>query len=233
MALKGVASRRVDRVAMWGTDPVRTGVTPAAADQDGGIPGRRPRTETHWDSSVASLSRNDSTPDTSFPVPVVPAFGLSLPHTTFDPCLPTSPSPASSPDGSATSCSGSRCTSRRRRSSRWTWCCRIGFDQGVQVGTLARGLFPGGVLIDLPHDDPWRVEATRKAIDDGVPAVFEATFIEDRVYVVHRRAGADGRWIHPHRGQVVQQGEGMTTSPTPRSRPGSRGRRGSMCGEWS
>jgi|KBSMisStandDraft_5_1062788.scaffolds.fasta_scaffold104504_2 hypothetical protein len=56
------------------------------------------------------------------------------------------------------------------------------FDQGVQVGTLARGLFPGGVLIDLPHDDPWRVEATRKAIDDGVPAVFEATFIEDRVY---------------------------------------------------
>jgi len=56
------------------------------------------------------------------------------------------------------------------------------FDQGVQVGTLAQGLFPGGVLIDLPHDDPWRVEATRKAIDDGVPAVFEATFIEDRVY---------------------------------------------------
>ena len=57
------------------------------------------------------------------------------------------------------------------------------FDQGVQVGTLAQGLFPGGVLIDLPYDDPWRVEATRKAIDDGVPAVFEATFIEDRVYV--------------------------------------------------
>ena len=56
------------------------------------------------------------------------------------------------------------------------------FDQGVQVGTLAQGLFPGGVLIDLPYDDPWRVEATRKAIDDGVPAVFEATFIEDRVY---------------------------------------------------
>ena len=56
------------------------------------------------------------------------------------------------------------------------------FDQGVQVGTLAHGLFPGGVLIDLPHDHPSRVEATRKAIDDGVPAVFEATFIEDRVY---------------------------------------------------
>lgn len=57
------------------------------------------------------------------------------------------------------------------------------FDQGVQVGTLAQGHFPGGVLIDLPHDDPWRVEATRQAIDAGAPAVFEATFIENRVYV--------------------------------------------------
>ncbi len=57
------------------------------------------------------------------------------------------------------------------------------FDQGVQVGTLARGRFPGGVLIDLPHDDPWRVEATRQALDAGAPAVFEATFIEDRVFV--------------------------------------------------
>ena len=70
------------------------------------------------------------------------------------------------------------------------------------------GIVPGRSADRPSHDDPWRVEATRKAIDDGVPAVFEATFIEDRVYVVHRRAGADGRWIHPHRGQVVQQGEG-------------------------
>jgi uncharacterized protein DUF2779 len=57
------------------------------------------------------------------------------------------------------------------------------FDQGVHVGTLAQGLFPGGVLIDLPYDDPWRVEATRQAIDSGAPTVFEATFIENRVYV--------------------------------------------------
>ncbi len=56
------------------------------------------------------------------------------------------------------------------------------FDQGTEVGTLARGRFPGGVLIDLPHDDPDRVGATRRALESGAPAVFEATFVEDRVY---------------------------------------------------
>jgi hypothetical protein len=57
------------------------------------------------------------------------------------------------------------------------------FDQGQHVGELARERFQGGVLIDLPHDDPWRVEATRQALDAGAPAIFEATFVEDRVYV--------------------------------------------------
>ena len=57
------------------------------------------------------------------------------------------------------------------------------FDQGAEVGALAREHFPGGVLIDLPHDDPDRVEATRRALEGGAPAVFEATFVEDRVYV--------------------------------------------------
>ena len=57
------------------------------------------------------------------------------------------------------------------------------FDQGTEVGNLARQRFPGGVLIDLPHDDPTRVAATRLALDAGAPAVFEATFVEDRVYV--------------------------------------------------
>ena len=57
------------------------------------------------------------------------------------------------------------------------------FDQGTEVGALARGHFPGGVLIDLAHDDPDRVEATRRALQGGAPAVFEATFVEDRVYV--------------------------------------------------
>ena len=57
------------------------------------------------------------------------------------------------------------------------------FDQGAEVGALARETFPGGALIDLPHDDPGRVDATRRALDSGAPAVFEATFVEDRVYV--------------------------------------------------
>ena len=56
------------------------------------------------------------------------------------------------------------------------------FDQGKEVGALARKAFPGGVLIDLPHDDPGRVEATRRALESGAPLVFEATFVEDRVY---------------------------------------------------
>jgi hypothetical protein len=58
------------------------------------------------------------------------------------------------------------------------------FDQGAQVGALAREHFLGGVLIDLPHNDPRRADATRQAIESGAPAIFEATFVEDRVYVV-------------------------------------------------
>ncbi len=57
------------------------------------------------------------------------------------------------------------------------------FDQGAEVGALAREHFPGGMLIDLPYNDPGRVGATRSALDAGAPAVFEATFIEERVYV--------------------------------------------------
>ena len=57
------------------------------------------------------------------------------------------------------------------------------FDQGTEVGILARQLFPGGVLIDLPHNDPARVAMTHRALEAGAPAVFEATFVQDRVYV--------------------------------------------------
>lgn len=57
------------------------------------------------------------------------------------------------------------------------------FDQGRQVGKIARTLFPGGVLIDGDHRDPARAERTREAIAGGAPAVFEATFIEGGVYV--------------------------------------------------
>jgi hypothetical protein len=52
------------------------------------------------------------------------------------------------------------------------------------VGDLARQRFPGGVLIDGEY---WevneKVEKTRRAIAAGAPAIFEASFIEDDVYV--------------------------------------------------
>src|SRR5438046_9539225 len=58
------------------------------------------------------------------------------------------------------------------------------FDQGKQVGELARTRFPGGVLIDLPHtavDE--RVKLTRQLIDDGASAIFEASFLADNTLV--------------------------------------------------
>src|SRR5881296_1763106 len=58
------------------------------------------------------------------------------------------------------------------------------FDQGRQVGEVARTRYPGGVLIDLPHHaGAARVAATQKALDAGAPAVFEATFIADDTFV--------------------------------------------------
>ena len=58
------------------------------------------------------------------------------------------------------------------------------FDQGRQVGELARTRYPGGVLIDLPYDAyADRIAATQAALDQGAPAVFEATFIADNTYV--------------------------------------------------
>src|SRR5438445_6349985 len=58
------------------------------------------------------------------------------------------------------------------------------FDQGRQVGEAARTRYPGGVLIDLPHHaGAARVAATKQALDDGAPAVFEATFIADGTFV--------------------------------------------------
>jgi hypothetical protein len=51
-------------------------------------------------------------------------------------------------------------------------------DQGRQVGALARNRFPNGVLIDLPHHSyAERVALTRRLLDDGAPAIFEASFL--------------------------------------------------------
>ena len=56
------------------------------------------------------------------------------------------------------------------------------FDQGNQVGRLARARFPEGRLIELAHDDPRRVPLTRELLEAGAPAIFEATFVADRTY---------------------------------------------------
>jgi hypothetical protein len=58
------------------------------------------------------------------------------------------------------------------------------FERGHRVGELARTYVPGGVLIDLPyHEVERRVAATAKALADGAPAVYEASFLEDGVFV--------------------------------------------------
>src|SRR2546430_16938914 len=80
------------------------------------------------------------------------------------------------------------------------------FDQGAQVGALARGHFPGGVLIDLPHNAyAERVTLTRKLIDEGAPAIFEATVLAANTFVAvdrseERRVGKEcrSRWSPYH-----------------------------------
>lgn len=58
------------------------------------------------------------------------------------------------------------------------------FDQGRQVEEIARSRFPGGVLIDLPHDAvERRLAETRGALQTGVPVIFEAGFVADDTFV--------------------------------------------------
>jgi len=58
------------------------------------------------------------------------------------------------------------------------------FDQGHRVGALARTYVPGGVPIELPyHAHEQRLEATRRALAEGAPAVYEAAFRADGVFV--------------------------------------------------
>ena len=57
------------------------------------------------------------------------------------------------------------------------------FDQGAEVGRVARGYIPGGELIDLPfyqYDN--KVAATRDSLRRSPPAVYEATFLADDTY---------------------------------------------------
>ena len=58
------------------------------------------------------------------------------------------------------------------------------FDQGRQVEHLAHGRFPGGRLIDLPHDAvAQRLTLTQEALRAGVPVIFEAGFLADDTFV--------------------------------------------------
>ena len=58
------------------------------------------------------------------------------------------------------------------------------FDEGHLVGEHARRWVPGGVLVDAPY---WafeeRIAATRAALAAGAPAVYEAAFSADGVFV--------------------------------------------------
>jgi hypothetical protein len=68
-------------------------------------------------------------------------------------------------------------------------------DQGNQVGRLARERFPGGVLVELEHDDPERIPLTQRLIAAGTPAIFEASFFADRTFAaVDVLLREDGAW---------------------------------------
>jgi predicted RecB family nuclease len=56
------------------------------------------------------------------------------------------------------------------------------FDQGRHVGELARGQFPGGVLI-APGTREERVQRTAEAIAHGATAIFEGAFMADGLFV--------------------------------------------------
>ena len=58
------------------------------------------------------------------------------------------------------------------------------FDQGTDVGTLARSYVPGGTLIDLPYGRfQEKLDATAAAVAAGVRVLYEASFSADRVFV--------------------------------------------------
>jgi len=58
------------------------------------------------------------------------------------------------------------------------------FDRGHRIGERARAHVPGGVLIDLPsHAYETRLARTRAALAQGAPAVYEAAFRADDVFV--------------------------------------------------
>jgi len=73
------------------------------------------------------------------------------------------------------------------------------FDQGTRVGELARGHVPGGTLVDFDHRlIAEKVAFTERALRTDTPAIYEASFLADRVFVavdILERAGKAWRLI--------------------------------------
>ena len=67
------------------------------------------------------------------------------------------------------------------------------FDQGTRIGELACEYVPGGVLIDFPYYElDKKVAATAEAVAGSAKAIYEASFMEDGVFVavdILERAG--------------------------------------------
>lgn len=58
------------------------------------------------------------------------------------------------------------------------------FDRGHRVGAAAREYVPGGALVSLPHQAAdARVARTAALLAGGAPAVYEASFVADDVFV--------------------------------------------------
>ncbi len=70
------------------------------------------------------------------------------------------------------------------------------FDQGTRVGELARTYVPGGTLVDAPWESfEARLAATREALASDTPAIYEAAFLADDVFVaVDILERAPGGW---------------------------------------
>jgi hypothetical protein len=73
------------------------------------------------------------------------------------------------------------------------------FDQGLEVGRLARGMFPEGVLVEAEHTelDKALIRTLGLVTDSRIPAIFEATFQHQKVLVridVLQRLARSKRW---------------------------------------
>ena len=73
------------------------------------------------------------------------------------------------------------------------------FDQGIEVGRLARNMFQAGVLVEADHTELAKAlaQTTSLVADGNIPAIFEATFHHESVLVrvdVLERREEGRRW---------------------------------------